>query len=557
MPPKRPAPLSDDLIPPKLQSQPAQHGQPAQVLERAEVMAATNNGMPQYTVKNTFIDVPSGLTPSNMRSGGFSKNSIMTAPADLSQPQGFVQRALIASTSTQPTQLSAIPSTPTPTAGARRVVSMTQSTPLCTPSPTAGPMVSFPGAPASGFAAAMNAAAAASGPAPACFSSMAPGPVMSPDQCHCGNVYVSDELFCRRCGAKRPEGRPAQAQVLSYSALPAGPLTYAMAPTSAKVYGTQSLSPRSAAMAPTPVLFGQSAQFQRPAAAAAAKATPAEQINEDDEEDDSDEDVPAHMRNPEDAPKPPPGAEHPSMGSGEHAAGNCKRCCFFPRGRCTNGYNCEFCHYEHEKRKRKNKKKKKKDGSAAVMQGQPILTGMPPGVSVYTADHVRFGAPPLTMDERFAYDATRAPPVQTFVTTPSAPAPVHYSSAPGSVVYTQPPPVHPPHAYTVAPQAPLHYMPQHPQPWETYGAAPVMYQPSQPTYSTPISPPQATTISTFGLPPSHPPTYQQYSTQPMQAPKQLATVPGVPVYNPPVPPPMMSPKLPVGIQQTLQTLSAE
>ena len=70
------------------------------------------------------------------------------------------------------------------------------------------------------------------------------------------------------------------------------------------------------------------------------------------------------------------------------------RCCFFPRGRCTNGsahvdsigqsfarpcssgahvvaiggrYNCEFCHYEHEKRKRKNKKKiKKKDNASQI-----------------------------------------------------------------------------------------------------------------------------------------------------------------------------------------------
>lgn len=47
----------------------------------------------------------------------------------------------------------------------------------------------------------------------------------------------------------------------------------------------------------------------------------------------------------------------PSMGSAQHAEGACKRCCFFPKGRCQNGYNCEFCHFEHEKRKRKKKKK--------------------------------------------------------------------------------------------------------------------------------------------------------------------------------------------------------
>mmetsp|Transcript_46436 Transcript_46436/g.132042 ORF Transcript_46436/g.132042 Transcript_46436/m.132042 type:complete len:333 (-) Transcript_46436:59-1057(-) len=56
------------------------------------------------------------------------------------------------------------------------------------------------------------------------------------------------------------------------------------------------------------------------------------------------------------AQRPPPGALHPSVGSERHAAGSCRACCFFPRGRCANGYACGFCHYEHEKRKRKSKK---------------------------------------------------------------------------------------------------------------------------------------------------------------------------------------------------------
>lgn len=80
-----------------------------------------------------------------------------------------------------------------------------------------------------------------------------------------------------------------------------------------------------------------------------------------------------------------------SLGSAFHESGNCKRCCFFPRNRpdrqlvrwphmlvmhvphmllenfpcrCLNGYECEFCHYEHEKRKRKNKKNKKKKANS-------------------------------------------------------------------------------------------------------------------------------------------------------------------------------------------------
>lgn len=62
-----------------------------------------------------------------------------------------------------------------------------------------------------------------------------------------------------------------------------------------------------------------------------------------------------------------PGGPLPSMGSAMHAEGSCKRCCFFPKGRCQNGLNCEFCHFEHEKRKRKKKKKgagAKRDGNA-------------------------------------------------------------------------------------------------------------------------------------------------------------------------------------------------
>eukprot|EP00397_Hematodinium_sp_SG-2012_P021987 GEMP01022748.1.p1 GENE.GEMP01022748.1~~GEMP01022748.1.p1 ORF type:complete len:287 (+),score=44.24 GEMP01022748.1:129-989(+) len=59
----------------------------------------------------------------------------------------------------------------------------------------------------------------------------------------------------------------------------------------------------------------------------------------------------SEMMNGEDIPLP-------SRGSDTHFSGTCKRCCFFPRGRCMNGYNCTFCHFDHEKRKRKNKKKK-------------------------------------------------------------------------------------------------------------------------------------------------------------------------------------------------------
>jgi hypothetical protein len=50
----------------------------------------------------------------------------------------------------------------------------------------------------------------------------------------------------------------------------------------------------------------------------------------------------------------------PSIGSMQHDSGNCLRCCFFPKGRCQNGYDCKFCHFDHEKRQRKTTKKSTK-----------------------------------------------------------------------------------------------------------------------------------------------------------------------------------------------------
>jgi len=94
----------------------------------------------------------------------------------------------------------------------------------------------------------------------------------------------------------------------------------------------------------------------------------------DDDSDVNDPDDQERIRTLEAAPRPPPGALHPSVGSEGHALGVCKRCCFFPRGRCMNGYTCEFCHYEHEKRKRKNKKGSKANLSTGSFP--PHLRGL-------------------------------------------------------------------------------------------------------------------------------------------------------------------------------------
>jgi len=73
------------------------------------------------------------------------------------------------------------------------------------------------------------------------------------------------------------------------------------------------------------------------------------------------------------------GAPLPSLGSAEHGEGNCRRCCFFPKGRCNNGYDCNFCHFAHEKRKPKNKKKSKHNKRRARTKSMmAAATGMEP-----------------------------------------------------------------------------------------------------------------------------------------------------------------------------------
>lgn len=73
-------------------------------------------------------------------------------------------------------------------------------------------------------------------------------------------------------------------------------------------------------------------------------------------------------------------AEHiqdglPSIGSAGHFAGECKRCCFHPKGRCSNGYDCRFCHFDHDKRKR-TKKPMTPTGPGDMQSMQPNMGPM-------------------------------------------------------------------------------------------------------------------------------------------------------------------------------------
>lgn len=50
----------------------------------------------------------------------------------------------------------------------------------------------------------------------------------------------------------------------------------------------------------------------------------------------------------------------PSLGSAEHKSGTCKRCNFYPKGRCQNGMDCTFCHLPHDKRKPSRQEKRER-----------------------------------------------------------------------------------------------------------------------------------------------------------------------------------------------------
>jgi hypothetical protein len=51
--------------------------------------------------------------------------------------------------------------------------------------------------------------------------------------------------------------------------------------------------------------------------------------------------------------------ELPSVGSAAHFDGTCKRCAFFPKGRCRNGADCTHCHFDHAPRARPRRRGRK------------------------------------------------------------------------------------------------------------------------------------------------------------------------------------------------------
>jgi hypothetical protein len=62
--------------------------------------------------------------------------------------------------------------------------------------------------------------------------------------------------------------------------------------------------------------------------------------------------------------------ELPSIGSKDHALGECKRCAFFSKGRCKNGKECSHCHFPHDERRRRNRKRAKANAANLEDNGE-------------------------------------------------------------------------------------------------------------------------------------------------------------------------------------------
>lgn len=189
----------------------------------------------------------------------------------------------------------------------------------------------------------------------------------------CGEDDASPST-CSPSDAGRSSGRSSEdadwpvmgPTVLVADRLPA--VLYHMSPTSAKAagYWTRETSARSSRSFPSqPVGGSDRIQDEAEAAEVGSSASTGEDQESDDDED-------RHF-----CPEYSKDAKLPSAGSALHGEGQCKRCCFFPKGRCNNGESCQFCHFAHEKRKPKHKKKTKKHRKSkrAIITTTPLTPG--------------------------------------------------------------------------------------------------------------------------------------------------------------------------------------
>lgn len=398
MPPKRPAPLSDAALAPR--EPPALGREPA-------ALGETNAGAP-LPVKNTFIDVPSGFTPTSTQA---KKQPVSTAPAQVGVAAGFVRSSILASVQ----NAIAVPPTPSSPASPMKITSALQA-PASPKKPAMA--VQRPGGHGLPDWALVTPSPTGSSSFAATRYQLFGGPAPVQEATHSA---LAPQYF-----AVAPPG-PLQAMAMGVGA-PGGPLSYGPS-----TFGQTAAAP---AEVPPPPPRAPTVELTRPAAAAAkARQLPSVEqesrskgSHSDDEEDSDDAEGAPAAKGPEDAPKPPPGALHPSIGSEQHEEGTCKRCCFFPRNRCHNGYNCEFCHYEHEKRKRKSKKSKKKnkESASATAEGAEGAEAATPAVSSSSA--------PAGTDAAAASAAGGVPP-EASSACPTCQQPWEQGPGPGGCFY--------------------------------------------------------------------------------------------------------------------------
>eukprot|EP00440_Ansanella_granifera_P072244 gb/GFBE01078398.1/.p1 GENE.gb/GFBE01078398.1/~~gb/GFBE01078398.1/.p1 ORF type:complete len:527 (+),score=53.97 gb/GFBE01078398.1/:1-1581(+) len=512
MPPKRPAALSDAAL-----------GHKA----GAAAIGETNAGAP-LPVKNTFIDVPSGCSPKNSRTAA----GLSTAPAQTTDP-GFIRTVLESVNESasggagdlQGWKPPPAVQRPPPSSGGVQGLS---DLPLMTPSPTGSSMFSAAryqlfGGPAPVQEAATHSAFPGG---PGCPPGM-PAPLPG------GAPLLS---------VHPPQGPPLLSSHPPAQGL-AMPLSHAALPTAG------------AAMAGVP--------GARPGAPLKPGAAARDKDGSDDEDADSEAErqnqayqaLLASGRTPENAPKPPPGAAHPSLGSAGHEDATCKRCCFFPRNRCLNGYECEFCHYEHEKRKRKNKKSKKKkaaDGQGEEEYAQQLHhAGVP--------RHLHHAPPPMA-DPTLTYQWTDGipgqvpppPPMPGYGEWLAALPPLQHRAEPALATNGPPPQAQPPYL-PPQPPPPHHYDPYRaaypPQPQLSYPPYPGHHvpglEPAWPYYGADLGPSYGA-----GARMSYPPPATAQAPEAAAAAASGAAA--ADAVDPTPPPPMCSPKLPKDIMDSLQ-----
>jgi len=123
----------------------------------------------------------------------------------------------------------------------------------------------------------------------------------------------------------------------------------------------------------------------------------------------------------------------PSLGSAQHASGECRRCNFFAKGRCRSGVDCVFCHFSHERRKLSRQEKREQQAARLARGEDGGDSGSEEGDT----------ASPKSCGPLLSPDAARAPP--GLLLGPAADEQVSESAAPpvlatGTVTGPAPPP---------------------------------------------------------------------------------------------------------------------